>query len=425
MQLVRRGDARAFEVDLRTPLGGRVLARLSDDGHALGRRGRHAGRVPVHLALRRPLRPRARLGPHLGARHRPPPRDRRAAAGHRARPPPRRRRGHRGALRGDASAPTSRPPAARRPATVRGALESLPADQCQVIELAYFGGFTHTEIAEMLDAPVGTIKGRMRLGLKKMRAQLGEGPGGGMSADHDRWVDAAGAYVLGAMPARRARRRSRSTSRPARPAAPRSTSCCRPPRRCRWRRRRCSPPTALKDRIMAEVEREAALLAQAGPGGRPARARNAAACRFVAGRLAARAGRGGAVRRRPCSAVSSLTGSAQHVHGIRSNASGATAHVKVDDDQATLVRREPAGAARAARLRGLAEPKGSDVPEPTSALFKPRGDGSAEAKLPGSHVERRAGPGDATSPPSGPAKPTGDVLIASDAVLRAPHKMGC
>src|SRR3954452_24879197 len=59
--------------------------------------------------------------------------------------------------------------------TVRGAMGSLPADQCQVIELAYFGGFTHTEIAGMLDAPVGTVKGRMRLGLKKMRAQLGEG----------------------------------------------------------------------------------------------------------------------------------------------------------------------------------------------------------------------------------------------------------
>jgi RNA polymerase sigma-70 factor, ECF subfamily len=59
--------------------------------------------------------------------------------------------------------------------TVRVALESLPSDQSQVIELAYFGGFTHTEIADMLDAPVGTVKGRMRLGLKKMRAQLGEG----------------------------------------------------------------------------------------------------------------------------------------------------------------------------------------------------------------------------------------------------------
>jgi RNA polymerase sigma-70 factor, ECF subfamily len=59
--------------------------------------------------------------------------------------------------------------------TVRSALSSLPADQSQVIELAYFGGFTHTEIADMLDAPVGTVKGRMRLGLKKMKAQLGEG----------------------------------------------------------------------------------------------------------------------------------------------------------------------------------------------------------------------------------------------------------
>jgi RNA polymerase sigma-70 factor, ECF subfamily len=60
-------------------------------------------------------------------------------------------------------------------ATVRVALGHLPSEQSQVIELAYFGGFTHTEIAEMLEAPVGTIKGRMRLGLKKMRAQLGEG----------------------------------------------------------------------------------------------------------------------------------------------------------------------------------------------------------------------------------------------------------
>jgi len=60
-------------------------------------------------------------------------------------------------------------------ATVRGALGGLPAEQVQVLELAYFGGFTHTEIAEMLDTPVGTVKGRMRLGLKKLRDRLGEG----------------------------------------------------------------------------------------------------------------------------------------------------------------------------------------------------------------------------------------------------------
>ncbi len=59
--------------------------------------------------------------------------------------------------------------------TVRRALEHLPAEQSQVIELAYFGGFTHSEIATMLATPVGTVKGRMRLGLEKMRHALGSG----------------------------------------------------------------------------------------------------------------------------------------------------------------------------------------------------------------------------------------------------------
>ena len=58
---------------------------------------------------------------------------------------------------------------------VRDALETLPADQQRVIELAYFGGFTHSEIAEMLETPLGTVKGRMRLGLEKLRTVLGEG----------------------------------------------------------------------------------------------------------------------------------------------------------------------------------------------------------------------------------------------------------
>ena len=57
---------------------------------------------------------------------------------------------------------------------IRRALTTLPPDQSKVIELAYFGGFTHTEIAKMLDAPIGTVKGRMRLGLEKMRGQLGD-----------------------------------------------------------------------------------------------------------------------------------------------------------------------------------------------------------------------------------------------------------
>jgi RNA polymerase sigma-70 factor (ECF subfamily) len=60
---------------------------------------------------------------------------------------------------------------------VREALQALPEDQLKVIELAYFGGFSHSEIAEMLQMPIGTVKGRMRLGLEKMRGQLAGGFG--------------------------------------------------------------------------------------------------------------------------------------------------------------------------------------------------------------------------------------------------------
>jgi RNA polymerase sigma-70 factor (ECF subfamily) len=55
---------------------------------------------------------------------------------------------------------------------VRGLLAELPTDQRRVIELAYFAGFTHTQIADMLTIPVGTVKGRMRLGLEKLRSRM-------------------------------------------------------------------------------------------------------------------------------------------------------------------------------------------------------------------------------------------------------------
>jgi RNA polymerase sigma-70 factor, ECF subfamily len=60
---------------------------------------------------------------------------------------------------------------------LRSALDSLPGDQRQVIELAYFGGFSHTQIAAALNLPAGTVKGRMRLGLSKLRLALGEPAG--------------------------------------------------------------------------------------------------------------------------------------------------------------------------------------------------------------------------------------------------------
>ncbi len=56
---------------------------------------------------------------------------------------------------------------------IRSALGDLPDEQRHVIELAYFGGFTHSQIADMLQLPTGTVKGRMRLGLSKLRISLG------------------------------------------------------------------------------------------------------------------------------------------------------------------------------------------------------------------------------------------------------------
>lgn len=58
---------------------------------------------------------------------------------------------------------------------VRGALDELPGEQSKVIELAYFGGFSQSEIAAMVGAPLGTVKGRMRLGLEKIRGRLAGG----------------------------------------------------------------------------------------------------------------------------------------------------------------------------------------------------------------------------------------------------------
>ena len=55
---------------------------------------------------------------------------------------------------------------------VREALRSLPEEQLKILELSYFSGYTHVQIAQLLGVPLGTVKGRMRLGLKKMRGFL-------------------------------------------------------------------------------------------------------------------------------------------------------------------------------------------------------------------------------------------------------------
>ena len=55
---------------------------------------------------------------------------------------------------------------------VREALNALPAEQRQAVELAYFGGLTNREIAEMIRVPLSTVKGRMRLALEKLHSYL-------------------------------------------------------------------------------------------------------------------------------------------------------------------------------------------------------------------------------------------------------------
>ncbi len=78
--------------------------------------------------------------------------------------------------RTEAEAPRSQPSEAFAEAwrnalrdEVGEALCTLPSDQLEILELAYFSDHTQVEIARMLDLPLGTVKGRTRLGLKKLR----------------------------------------------------------------------------------------------------------------------------------------------------------------------------------------------------------------------------------------------------------------
>jgi RNA polymerase sigma-70 factor (ECF subfamily) len=62
-----------------------------------------------------------------------------------------------------------------RGALVRSALQQIPREQREALELSFFGGLTHDQISERLDTPLGTIKARIRRGLLRLRDCLKEG----------------------------------------------------------------------------------------------------------------------------------------------------------------------------------------------------------------------------------------------------------
>ena len=137
-----------------------------------------------------------------------------------------------------------------------------------MIELAYFGGFSHSKIAEMLDAPIGTVKGRMRLGLDKLRQQLAEEARVSVER-HDIQQENVGAYLLGALTDHEETSFLRHLEecpvcsdevarlRPAVDALPRSVTPV-------------EPPPALKSSIMKVVEAEARHRSSARAGAAPA-----------------------------------------------------------------------------------------------------------------------------------------------------------
>jgi RNA polymerase sigma-70 factor (ECF subfamily) len=75
--------------------------------------------------------------------------------------------------RSDDADPEESASEAERRQLVRTALESLPPEQREVIELAYFGGLSHSEIAARCSLPLGTVKTRTRLAMVRLRSALG------------------------------------------------------------------------------------------------------------------------------------------------------------------------------------------------------------------------------------------------------------
>jgi len=234
--------------------------------------------------------------------------------------------------------------------------------------------------------------------------------------DHERWQDTTGAYVLGALdePERdsfedhlavcAACREEVEQLLPAADALPISVDPM-------------APPPALKARIMAEVEREAALLAAAGPeADRPpaaARRRRLPSLRITrlvpvavaAVLLVVGVGIGIGVTRLD-------SGSERTVTAQVSDAPGASVQVEINGDEGRLMaRRLPAPPS--GRVYQVWLKREGHAPEPTAALFTPSREGAATASVPGS----MKGVDEVMvtdEPEGGSPQPTGELLAVAD-----------
>ena len=201
MVLLRDGNPHAFEVIYDRHGGAAFSLAYRMVGDRNVGRGRHPGGVPVDVAQPRALRPRARQRAHLGARDRPPPDDRRAARATSPTTAGDDRRGPRGTPGG---ARAHRVEVARRDEARRSARRSrrCPASSARSFDSPTSAASPTPRSPRCSTMPIGTVKGRMRLGLEKMRRQLAEGCAAEHRRDRERpprYRDDVGAYLLGAL----------------------------------------------------------------------------------------------------------------------------------------------------------------------------------------------------------------------------------
>ena len=193
--LQRGGTGRGLPAPRRGRLRlGQAGAQQPDRG-----RGRDPGGLPAAVEPARPLRPRpglpallpARPGPRPGRRRRPLVELAAPARGPRRPAHGRRRRYDMQREVWDLAVADQ----------VSQAMGELPEEERRAIELAYFDGRTYREVAQLLDQPEGTVKSRIRNGMRRMRAVLADAgvQGGRRVMSHDEASDLLGAYALDAV----------------------------------------------------------------------------------------------------------------------------------------------------------------------------------------------------------------------------------